>query len=73
MCICTVWVEALLKCDTLYNAFDTFPGFRRAVNKIRKMLTVSCQTSFYIYVRQYGNEIIAIFFIPSLVPFLHFI
>lgn len=41
-------LEASLKCDTLYNAFDTFPSFRRAVNKIRKTLTVFCRTSLYI-------------------------
>lgn len=50
--------EALLKCDTFYNPFDTFPGLRRAVNKIRKMLTVFLSNKL---VRQYGSEIIAIF------------
>lgn len=39
-------LEALLKCDTFYNLFDTFPGLRRAVNKIRKMLTV------FVFVKQ---------------------
>lgn len=62
--------EALLKVTHYINAFDTLSGFRRAINNIRKNLTVFLSNNL---VRHNGSKIIAIIFIPSLEPFLYFI